>query len=964
MHRRRHICFTLFFLITSCVILPAKAQLGFELDIKKPKSFEDRELKAEKTGEKKFTVPRRVMQSITTHYNYFFNASTRLNEIIERAKASHKDDYATLLPFYNYSLLTTTSDSSELDSVIHKSKTGIVLHDLRNDWIDDLYLLWGAAYYLQQQYDSAYQMFQFINYAFAEKEKDGYYKYIGSRLDGNNALSIATPENESLLKRIISDPPGRNNAFIWQIRTLIQGNAMPEAGSLIATLKNDPNFPGRLHASLEEVQALWFYKQRKWDSAATHLVNALGVANSQQEKARWEFLAAQLYERAGLTEQAEKFYTKSISHTTDPVMDIYARLNLIRINKAGGEKYIDENIATLLTMVKRDKYSDYRDVIYSMAAQMELERGNLFKAQEYLVRGARYKNTNVAVGNRTFMQLADLYFSQKKYKEAAALYDSVRIENFTDEEVLRVTARKEMLAKAVKYINTIERQDSLQRIAALPEQERTAHIKSLVRQLRRQQGLREEDATTTASTLPTAFEEKKGEWYFYNAHLKKQGAAVFKQVWGDRPNVDNWRRFSDVTAQLRNNSPNNTRGNPPSPATVTVSPSFDALVSMLPLTPEQLQASNDSIRNALYALGTMYINDLEDYSSAINTFEELRNRFPQTDNAAQVLFNLYYSYNKTGDAAKAAQVKKILAEKYAGNRYAAIVITGTDPAAVKTSPEITKEYERIYDLFLEGNFAEARLQKQRADAMYQINRWSPQLLYIEAVYHTKQREDSIAKQILTTLIQQNAGSPLAAKAANLVQVLNRRKQIEDELTALQIERPAEEVIIQRDVIRKKDVAADTRTPVLTVNKPVTKKVVDTVVRKPVGPAALYTFNSELQHYAVVVLNKVDVIFGNEAKNAFLRYNREKYYNQPLQVNLDNLNTENKLLLIGAFINAQTAVEYVQKAKLLAGREIVPWLKGEKYSFTIISEDNLAALKSNTDIIIYKKFLEQYLPGKF
>jgi hypothetical protein len=29
--------------------------------------------------------------------------------------------------------------------VIYKSKTGIVLHDLRNDWVDDLYLLWGAA---------------------------------------------------------------------------------------------------------------------------------------------------------------------------------------------------------------------------------------------------------------------------------------------------------------------------------------------------------------------------------------------------------------------------------------------------------------------------------------------------------------------------------------------------------------------------------------------------------------------------------------------------------------------------------------------------------------------------------------------------------------------------------------------------------------------------------------------------
>ena len=70
------------------------------------------------------------------------------------------------------------------------------MHDLRNDWIDDMYLLWGASYFLQEEFDSAYRMFQFINYAFAEKEKDGYYRYIGSRLDGNNAQNIATKEED------------------------------------------------------------------------------------------------------------------------------------------------------------------------------------------------------------------------------------------------------------------------------------------------------------------------------------------------------------------------------------------------------------------------------------------------------------------------------------------------------------------------------------------------------------------------------------------------------------------------------------------------------------------------------------------------------------------------------------------------------------------------------------------------
>src|SRR5687768_15197914 len=196
-------------------MVPAFGQLRFDLDIKKPEQYEKRELRAEKSSSKKFNVPRRFFQNNFTHYNYFFNANNKINEVIARAKEAHEDDYTQLLPFYNYSLDVTAAEKTELDSVIYKAKTGIVLHDLRNDWADDLYFLWGAAYYLQQEYDSAYQMFQFINYAFAEKEKDGFYKFIGSRIDGNRATSISTNEKVKFPKGLISDPPVRNYALIW-----------------------------------------------------------------------------------------------------------------------------------------------------------------------------------------------------------------------------------------------------------------------------------------------------------------------------------------------------------------------------------------------------------------------------------------------------------------------------------------------------------------------------------------------------------------------------------------------------------------------------------------------------------------------------------------------------------------------------------------------------------------------------
>jgi hypothetical protein len=81
------------------------------------------------------------------------------------------------------------------------------------------------------------------------------------------------------------------------------------------------------------------------------------------------------------------------------------------------------------------------------------------------------------------------------------------------------------------------------------------------------------------------------------------------------------------------------------------------------------------------------------------------------------------------------------------------------------------------------------------------------------------------------------------------------------------------------------------------------------------------------------------------------------------VNVVDLDSVHKLMLIGSFDNAQKAIEYVQKARKLAPNEIVPWLKPEKYSFSIITSYNLEVLQNLKDLNQYKKFLDQNLPGK-
>lgn len=741
-----------------------------------------------------------------------------------------------------------------------------------------------------------------------------------------------------------------------------------DASSLIATLKNDPDFPERLNSSLEELQAYSFYKAGMWDSSATHLVKALDRAKTGQERARWEFLAAQMFERSGKNEEAEKLYVKAIGHTTDPVMDIYSRLNVVKMNKASNENSIEKNIAELLKMSKRDKYVDYRDVIYFMLAQMELERNNPLAAQDYLLKGSKFNNGNIGSKSKAFLQIADLSFSQKKYLQSASFYDSLEMNDFKDEEFTRIENRKAMLSELVPYLKTIAEQDSLQKIASMPETEREEFIKKLVKRLRKQQGLDDEGVITTVRTLapPDLFTTpSKGEWYFYNSTLKTTGAQQFKQIWGNRANVDNWRRASDAMTALRNTDPKNTRTTTPGTiADPASSLTYTALLNNLPLTAVQLQASNDSLQNALFSAALVYLNQMDDYPSAIDALEQIRTRYPAYDKMPEALFHLYYAYTKMGNASDAAKIKRLLAEKYPTSKASDVLTNGV---STKNTDEATKTYEAVYDLFIEGNFTEAKEAKKRADSIYKTTNWQPQLLYIEAVYHIREREDSIARQILQTLVNQNPNTPIAGKAGNLMAVLSRRAQIEDELSKLQVERPVEDSVdLYKTFAPKTDNISKEPTKVV-VNNPVQGKK-DSVVTRPQLPPVktntLYTYKPDVQHYAVVVLNKVDKVFGNEARNAFFRFNREKFTGQPLNLQLVELDAENKLLLIGEFGTVQTAVDYVQRAKPLAPSEILPWLKADKYSFSIISVANLEVLKSNPDINLYRKFLEQNLPVKF
>lgn len=113
----------------------------------------------------------------------------------------------------------------------------------------------------------------------------------------------------------------------------------------------------------------------------------------------------------------------------------------------------------------------------------------------------------------------------------------------------------------------------------------------------------------------------------------------------------------------------------------------------------------------------------------------------------------------------------------------------------------------------------------------------------------------------------------------------------------------------------------------------------------------------------MILNKVDGVYVNEAKNAFARYNREKYSSKPVSISKDVLDGDRALLVFEPFPSPEDAIAYYDRIVKAAPSE-VSWLQAAKYSFMVISGNNLQLLKTNKDMNAYKTLLNNVYPGKF
>ncbi|MCB2220936.1 MAG: tetratricopeptide repeat protein [Bacteroidetes bacterium] len=647
---------------------------------------------------KKNTFTRRVYHNLTGHYNMYWNGRESYREGVMQLKKTVKDNYNKILPVYNYG---TEQEAQALnpymDKAIEKASLNVEEHSMffnRREyvnWIDDSYLLIGQAYFYKQDYNKARRTFEFVA---------NEYKY--------NDIKFT--------------------ALLWLAKSYNQLGQYKRAQSVLDNLQNEidktPKAPEKVIMELPLVRAQMFLLQEKYSQAKDPLRDALFLRQKRLMDARTRFILAQIYQKEEEYYRASEYYREVIKRNPPYEMAFNAAINLAQSYDSRYGESSKDIVKNLQKMLKEDKNIEYQDQIYYALADISFKDSLDSLAINYLRLSVAKSVSNDYQKAKSALKLGDIYFQVPEYQLAQAYYDTavqVLPEDYPNKEGIEL--RTTYLTELVENIIVVIEQDSLQKLASMNEDERNAIIDKLIEDVIEKEKLQKEKEELMAlqqlagnnASQSTSFASGPGQgsWYFYNPAAMSNGLSEFKKKWGNRKLEDNWRLsnkktvFDETEEQLALNADSTYTDSTGAVITVTSNDPHtrEYYLQNVPLTEPQLEASNKQIEQALFNLGFIYKDKLNNYNKSIESFESLNTRFPDHENLLQSYYQLYRNFVILENQEQADYYKNLIIDQFPDSDYARILL---DPEYYKEL-EAQKNlaltlYRETYDHYEAGHF--------------------------------------------------------------------------------------------------------------------------------------------------------------------------------------------------------------------------------------------------------------------
>jgi tetratricopeptide (TPR) repeat protein len=858
----------------------------------------------------------RNFHNLTSHYNVYFNGYESYMRGIEKANTSVQNDYNRILPVFLYEDEGVNSAvNADMKRAIDKATKVITYHSITskpkvkegnqsakdkafyeqneyNKWVDDSYMLMGKAYMYQGEFFLAAETFRHI---------------------------------------LVTFPKGdiRFAAMTWLARSYIMVGETREAERILTTLADENNFPEEYLVELYTTRVHLLIANLDYTQAAEQLELALEQKGIPKEgKIRYTYILAQLYEETDQNNLALEKYKRVTRYNPTYEMAFNAQVSMAEVFESGQAK--SEDLKKLLRkMLKDSKNIEYKDQIYFALGNIAMEEGDKELAIEYYQLSVSTSLQNQYQKGYSSLTLAEIYYEEPDYILSAAYYDSAV--SFLDRDYpgyVGLATLSASLGGLVYNFTSYELEDSVQILAALPEEQRLAVIDDLIEEVR----LEEEEARLAEqqSMQDMAFnqsmlyggnqtssgmrEQQGGQWYFYNLNAKSFGQPEFRMKWGERRLEDNWRRKNkrsisvrDLGEGLEGDSLNGGQS-----TAVLDNKSREFYLINIPLTDSAMEQSHRRLEEALYNMGVIYNEDLLDYDESIRSFQELIIRYPDSKFGPHVYYLLYELNNNIQKPLEAKSYSDQLTSRYPESHYSLLL---TNPNYLQELEEeemkVVRYYEGIYELYQQKRYAGVISGSDSALVNFPDDPLLPKFKYIRAMALGSLVGKEEMKVALDSLIAQHPSTEESLQAQEIVDYM----------------------YLEFPEIQEADQAAE-------------------------AEEVYAVIDSTQEHYFLLALRSDENV--NQVSFNLLNYNLDNFNQYNLDVGEADLTDSYQLLVVKLFNNAEGADRYLQVIETNL-QEIMEGIPPTKFKMMIISAENYNILLEEKEHNPYYLFyLKHYL----
>lgn len=874
------------------------------------------------------------MQNLTARYNVLYNARNLIEESERNIFNSYRDNFDRLLPvFQESSPELAQPEIKNLDNVIGKMNV-IINEKSQSKYVDDAYFLIAKANHLKGDFFTSAEFFDYI-----------YKTYPG-------------------------DKEKKQAALAWKARALMKLDRLDEARETLDTALKYIYTEKKSAADIFAVAAQLNIYVHDEEEAAKFLEKAIKDAADKRSKLRWYYLLAQLQERNGNPEAAYQNYTAVVKSNAAFEMAFNANLNRIGIEDTIHSTN-SSRVDRLRALLKEDKNKQFIDQIYYEIANTYFGQDQKDKAIENYNTAIKNSINNPEQKGRAYLSLADIYFKQADYVKSKAYYDSTLL-NFTADYpgYQQIKNKRDNLHLLSDRLSVIAREDTLQMLARLPEEERKIRIGMLARARVQEVFARSEVNGTSGNPFSDMGRQTEtageGKFYFRNTTAISQGFSEFKRRWGNRKLQDNWRRSQGAAPEVTNstnavglNPDEVVTGNPAESSPLQTAEDIQFSIQNIPLTAEQHRASNQRIASAYFDIGDFYKDILNEPAQAIKAYEDLLGRFPDAENKLAIYYNLYRLYSGLNPK-KAEEYKNILLTRYADSQFAKIIL---DPDYRQSADDeqlaVMRFYEDVYADYLLKKYADIIFKVSKSRQQFAKNPLFPQISYIGAlaIGHTQKLPEF--EQALKTILSEYPDDKLIVPLVqqHLLYIIQNRAELDRRPVVLMDYDPESRFAEEPQHPPASDAQPEiSEQPKAEIKQaPINNNPAKIPEAIPVKEPSVFSVADSAIHYFVVNVSDPRVNL-NSSRFGIGQFNRANFSGNSIKHRLKNINNQNQLIFVGEFRSKDTAMGYYQNISPLM-KDIMK-IPADKYSTFIITKDNLDKLNDRPAIEKYIEFYQK------